>query len=713
MKKQNTINTIIIRAIIVFGITTLFVIIVFGTMVKISIANESKYKKITDSIATSEQTYKPERGDIFDANGNILAATIVAYDVYFDLNTSRLTDSIFNANKDSLAIRLAEFNKTHTAQEYLKIFESVRKNPKERVVVIARNITPFQLDTLKTFPIFREKSNLVSGFVKHPIFRRKLPYGNLLKRTIGGVKEEKGIVGLYGESGLEGYYEDQLSGKTYKIRTKKIGKIVKPISEDYSDKMLEKGNDLITAIDINIQNFAHNTLKEQLIKLGGQEATMVIMETQTGYIKTIVNLFNRGDSSVSVKRNYAAGYNMAPGSTFKLPIIIAAMEDGYIKPEDQFNTAPGHINLYGEDINDYRNLGKLNVHEILAFSSNVGMAKIIDKYYSKDKDAMIRRLYDMGLADRTGIDIMGEAKASLLDRNANGKYNQFTFLSMAYGYGISVTPINTLTFYNAIANNGYRVKPQIVTALKKHGRIIKEFKNYETETEKICSDKTLKSVKKALLDVVENKRGTAHNIKSSRYKIAGKTGTALTYSTKTDRFEKVYRASFVGYFPEEQPKYSMIVVLYGLTGLTHSGGVAAAPVFRKVADYIYNHDDDLKKSNKLPNVENIEAPYTKSGNKYDINKVLSELGIAVSQKNNTNGNWVKTKKDKYSVEYTPFNAQRGKVPSVIDFSAKDAVYILEAMGLNVELSGYGSVREQSLSPGTPITKNQTIKLELR
>ncbi len=711
-KEKQSMNKFINRAVIIFLITVLFVIIVLFTMFRITFVKASHYRKIIDSVATFDVNYKPERGDIFDADGNILAATIVAYDVYFDLNTPKLTDSLFNANKDSLAICLEKFNGTHTAKEYVKIFESVRLNPKERIVIIARNINPFQLAELKTFPIFREKNSLKSGLVKKPIFRRELPYGNLLKRTIGGVKEEKNVVGLFGESGLEGKYEDELSGSIYKVKMRKIGGITKPISE-YSDKINEKGYDLVTAIDINLQNFAHNTLKEQLIKLNGQEATLVVMETETGYIKSIVNLYNKGDSTVSVKSNYAAGYSMAPGSTFKLPIIIAAMEDGYITPDDMINTAPGHVNIYGEDINDYRNMGNISVHQVLAYSSNVGIAKIADKYYSKDKDALLRRLYDMGLGNKTGIDVMGEKKASLLDRNSDGKYNKFTFISMAYGYGIAVTPINTLTFYNAVANNGYRVKPHIVTAFKKHGKIVKEFKNYETETEKICSDKTLKAVRAALTDVVEDPYGTAHRIKSSRYKIAGKTGTARTYSQQKLKFEKIYRSSFVGYFPAEKPKYSMIVVLYGLQGEQYSGGVAAAPVFRKVADYIFDHDAQFGNIEKLPKVDYIDAPYSKSGNRHDIDKVLLDLGIAFSVNKNYKGNWIRTQKDQYMVKYKGLNASKNKVPSVLDFSAKDAVFLLESFGLNVELSGFGSVREQSIAPGTPIGKNMTVKLTLR
>lgn len=710
--KNSNIEKLFHRVNFIFVLAVVFVLTVFFSMMRLNFLKASHYQGIADSVSTFNMTYKPERGDIFDADGNILSATIVAYDVDFDLNTTNLSDSLFNADKDSLAICLAKFNGTHTPEEYVRIFESVRSNPKERTIVIGRDIKPFRLRELKTFPIFREKSSLTSGLVERPIFRRKLPYGDLLKRTIGGVKEEPGVVGLFGESGLEGMYEDDLSGRIYNVKMRKVGNIAKPISE-YTEDINGKGYDLLTAIDIDLQNYAHQTLSEQLIKLDGQEATLVVMETETGYIKSIVNLHNNGDSTVSVERNYAAGYSMAPGSTFKLPIIIAAMEDGYISPEDIIETSPGYVNLYGEDINDYRNMGRINVHQVLAYSSNVGMAKIVDQYYSSDKDALLRRLYDMGLGDLTGIDVMGEQKAVLLDRNLDEDYNRFTFVSMAYGYGISVTPVNTLAFYNAVANNGYRVQPRIVTAFQKHGQTVKEFRTYENESEKICSDNTLDAVRSALLDVVEDPLGTAHKIRSSRYKIAGKTGTARTYSTETDRFEKVYRSSFVGYFPAERPKYSMIVVLYGLKGKEYSGGAAAAPVFRRVADYIFDHDSELSPAEVLSKTEHVDAPYSKSGNRHDIDKVLIDLGIAFAVNEEYKGNWVRTQKDRYMVKYNAFDAEHNKVPSVLDFSAKDAVYLLESFGINVELTGAGAVRYQSVLPGTPVKEDMLIKLELR
>lgn len=708
-KKTSNKQLLFYRVNLIFVLSLVFAGAVIFSVFRLNFVKAAHYQNITDSLAYKSETRQPERGNILDANGNLLATTVLAYNVYFDLNAPQLSDSLFNAGKDSLAYRLAEFTGRHSPSRYLEIFESVRENPDERIVIIGNDLTPFQLEELKTFPIFREKGRFRSGLAPERIVKRELPYGDLLKRTIGSLKEERSVKGWFGESGLEGAYNEDLSGTPYDIKVQKIGGISKPvISEERLN--IQRGVDLLTAIDINLQNFAHQAVKKQLLNTTATKATLVVMETETGYIKAMVNLKENQDSTVSEVQNYAAGFSMAPGSTFKVPVAVALMEDGYISADDMINTSPGYIMLHGESVQDYADLGSLNIEQILSKSSNVGMAKMVNQYYSDNPDELIRRLYDLGLAEKTGIDVRGEQKSIIRSAKPGQDYNRFTLVSISFGYGVTVTPISLLTFYNAIANDGYKVRPRIVKAFERHGKTEKVFRPYE-DPELICSKATVGVIQKALLGVVEE--GTADQIRTEQYKIAGKTGTARYYDPLRKEFIEKYRASFVGYFPADRPKYSMIVVFYETEGDSYTGSSVAAPVFRTVSDYIYQHDLELNAQAPYPQVDLTEAPYSKSGNRHDIDNVLIDLGIAFAVDQENTSNWIRTEKDRYMINYGNMPFASDVVPNVIDLSAKDAVFLLESYGLDVRISGSGAVRYQSVAPGTPVSENMTVTLELR
>ncbi|MEA2042498.1 MAG: penicillin-binding protein [Bacteroidota bacterium] len=690
-----------------YGTALLFTVIAAFMMIRLNFVNSDRFERIKEVSAFKNETRLPIRGDIKDSNGNLLATTVVRYNVYFDVGTPLLTDSLFNADIDSLTIRLSAFNKTHTPQEYIKLIRSVKADPNQRIIIAAKDISPKEKSYLKTFPIFREKSSLKSGFVSEAHYERKLPFGNLLERTIGDITEEPGIKGQFGNSGLEGYYHSTLSGAPQEIVVQNVAGKSKPVSEN-SELLAEKGYDLLTAIDINLQHYAHNVLRDEMFDANAKHATLVVMETETGYIKSMVNIKNNGDSTLGKPENYAAGYSLAPGSTFKLPVLIAALEDGYIKGNQIINTGKGYVHMHGEDITDHRALGKITVKQVLSYSSNVGMSMIIDKYYTGNKDRLIRRFYDMGLNKKSGIDVFGERSPTF----DNATTNDYTFVSLSFGYGLRITPLGLLTFYNAIANKGYRVTPRLVKAFEENGKIVKTF-NSKQDADLICSKKTLKTVQEALEGVVSEPRGTAHGIKSNAFKIAGKTGTAKKYDSKTQQFINEYRASFVGYFPADKPKYSMIVVLYGTNGDKYDGGKRAAPVFKKVAEWIWQRDGELNRPKQIVSTGPVDAPFSKSGNKSDADKILTALQIPYEVNNSHTGNWITTEKDKYKINYKQKQFSRGTVPSVLDLGAKDAVFLMEYCGLNVEISGAGTVRYQSITPNTKVEKGMTVKLELR
>jgi cell division protein FtsI (penicillin-binding protein 3) len=415
---------------------------------------------------------------------------------------------------------------------------------------------------------------------------RKRPFGNLLRRTIGFLGEDKETQIIQGKAGLEYSYNRELGGRSGKMYMQKIGGGNWRSIKGGQVIETEHGLDLITSIDIDLQDYADQILKKQLTELKADYGSVIVMEVETGFIKAIANLKRYENGTFAEELNYAIGENLAPGSTFKLPVLMAALEDGCIDLEDEIETGNGHIMYHGVPVDDSGEAayGTIPVWKVFAKSSNVGMLKIIDNNYVKKGkiERFLNQLNAIGIGEISGVDIFGEHKP-FVNHPDHHLWAPSSPGMIAHGYEVRISPLQLLTFYNAVANDGVMMKPRLVKRLEKNGMIIKEFEP-EVSNPMICSKPTLLKAKKILRDVVVY--GTAKDINTDEYEISGKTGTTEHYDVEKRMHTEEYRASFVGYFPSDNPRYSIMVVI-NKPQTNYYGALAAAPVFKEIADIIF------------------------------------------------------------------------------------------------------------------------------
>lgn len=707
-EKNNIKEQIKKRSTIVYVVFLFFVVYLFIKLTVLVFINNDEWKQKISSIAVPLKESKPSRGNIYDINGKLLATSVSFFDIHMDTRAGGLTDKVFNKNVDSLAYCLSNFFKDKTKKQYKKILINARKK-KIRYFEIAKKITYDEYVEIKEFPLFNLNSNK-GGFLSKKTTIRQQPFKGLAKRTIGLFGEDKETGIKQGKAGLEYTYNRELGGRAGKAYMKKIAK--GNWREIEGGEVLEKENglDLITAIDVNLQDYVDNILKKQLSKLKAEYGSVVVMEVKTGYIKAIANIKRYENNTFGEVLNYAVGENLAPGSTFKLPVLMAALEDNCVDLNDIIDTGNGHIIYHGVAVDDANKhaFGKIPVWEVFAKSSNVGMLKIIDdNYVKKGKiNHFLEQLNSIGIGDISGVDIYGENKPTI-KTPTHKDWAPSTPGMIAHGYEVRISPLQLLTFYNAVANNGVMVKPQIVTKIEKDGLTVKEFKPVVLNP-LICSKETLKKAKIVLRDVVV--QGTAKAINTKKYKISGKTGTTEYYDAKLRTHNEQYRASFVGFFPSDKPKYSIIVVI-NRPQTNYYGALAAAPVFKKIADVIYKHDEEINNSKTLKN-NLIKTPISKNGNTKDLKLILSEISTPIKNKN-IKSEWTKTCSKKDCVILKKENISKNTMPNLKQMGAKDAIYILDKLGVNTIIKGKGYVYSQSLAEGSKVKAGTKVILELK
>ena len=549
-----------------------------------------KYRKI--AIEKTIQSFKitPKRGNIYSYDGSLLASSSTSYDVFFDAVT--VSKNNFDKNISQLSKALSQtLNKPY--EYYLNSF-NIAKNQSRRYHLIARNISINQLNEIKKMPLFK-LGGVKGGLIVEKKNSREYPLNKIAERTIGYERINKKIE--FKGVGLEHAFGSVLRGKNGSQLMQKIsnGKW-KPI---YTENRVEprSGSDIVTTINVGFQDIAHHSLLGQLEKFEADHGTVVVMETETGAIKAISNLGRTTDGKYYEKLNYAVGEHFEPGSTFKLMAMIAALEDGIVDTSTIVDTKNGLLSFYGSTVRDSKKggYGKISVNDVFKFSSNTGIVKIINDGYSISPEVFSNRLYNMGLNNKLGLSILGEASPKI----PHPKDKDWSGLSlpwMAYGYGVLLTPLQILTFYNSVANNGEMVKPIFLSEVNTFSNQTMEMKKVVLNPS-ICSEQTLNKVRVMLENVVNDKGGTAYNIRSKKYKIAGKTGTGQV-DYNTDNVQ--YISSFVGYFPSDKPKYSCIVVIHRPNKkLGYYGSTVAAPVFKKIADKLYSLTPEYKETNLL------------------------------------------------------------------------------------------------------------------
>jgi len=646
-------------------------------------------------------TIEANRGNIMSSDGSMMAVSVPIFEVRMDVASPLISKQMFSQKVDSLAAALAGLFGDKSKFEYKSSLIKAREKG-NRYFLIKKNVTYTQLKQLREFPIFRN-GKYKGGIITRSYTRRAMPFGNLARRTIGFEVKEEGIF-----VGLEGSYSEFLAGRNGVQLHRKLSHGDWMPVQDENQVEPENGKDIITTIDINYQDIAESALMENLIKNQAFQGCAVVMEVETGEIKAIANLrLNEKNGKYEELYNYAIGEIAEPGSTFKLASIIALLEDKKVKLTDIVDVGDGWTTYYGHTVQDVKKIGdgKITVREAFEKSSNVGISKLIEKAYSDNPKQFVAHLKNMHLHEPLGVEIKGEGIPVVKDPSDKKNWYGTTLPVMSYGYEVMMTPLQILTFYNAIANNGTMVKPMFVKEIKSSGKTIEKFRT-EILDNRICSRRTVDSVKSLLEGVVE--RGTATIIRNAPYKIAGKTGTARIADKNKGYGNKVYNSSFVGYFPANDPKYSCIVLVNDPRKGYYYGSSVAAPVFREIADKIYA-------SAMLPVEDNdtgdLAQPAYAIGLHNDLDEIFSQLGIEIDTASR-HTEWIVAKGQKHNIKYLPRRVIPGIVPNVKGMKARDAVYLLENLGLKTQIQGRGVVTEQSIPSGNRIEKGRTITLKL-
>jgi cell division protein FtsI (penicillin-binding protein 3) len=512
--------------------------------------------------------------------------------------------------------------------------------------------------------------------------------------------------------GIEGAYDSDLKGERGVGLMQRIaGNYWRPV-KDANTVEPRNGYDILTTIDVNFQDVAYHALYTQLSKHSASHGTAVLMEVKTGDVKAIVNLKQDSYGFYGERYNYAVGERTEPGSTFKLPSLMVALEDGYIDLNDSIDTGNGKVYFHDHLIRDSHEggYGKITVKKIFEVSSNVGMSKIITRYYTGNEERFVKGLKRMGLTEKLDIEIKGERKPYIKFPN-DTLWSGISLPQMSYGYEVEQTPLQILSFYNAVANDGKMMKPRFVKAVADHGDIVREIKP-EVINPSICSKTTIDKAKIMLKGVVEE--GTAQNLKNSNYKIAGKTGTCQIANTKygyRSKNKMSYQASFVGYFPADNPIYSCIVVVNAPTSGVYYGNTVAGQVFKEIADKVYSTQIDLYGNDTYVENKSLNIPYSRKGYKKDLETILNELNIPYEE-TGVNSDWVATEKQDSAIQFYNRYIKDNVVPNVKGMGAKDALFVLENLGLNVIIEGRGVVGEQSLPSGTRFKQGDRVILKL-
>jgi len=605
------------------------------------------------------------RGSVYSSGGKLLATSVPKYDIRFDALAP--SDKNFNQNLTKLSNSLSVFyNKP--ANYYMKLLKNARDS-KNRYLLIARNLGYNDHVKIKNFPLLKLGS-FKGGLIIEQKTKRDYPMGGVAQRTIG--YERKDDQGNITRPGIDGAFGSKyLQGVEGKRLSQKIGKGQwKPI-EDFNQIEPQDGLDIYTTIDVKIQDVAHFALLEQLEKFKADHGSVVVMEVSTGEVKAISNLGRTSVGTYYEKLNYAVGESHEPGSTFKLMGMVAALEDKVVDTSDVIDTERGVLSFYGRNVRDSKRggYGKISVAKAFEVSSNTAMVKLVNDNYKDNPEKFIDRLYSMGLNNTLDLPILGEGIPKITHPSDKKNWDGLDLPWMAFGYGVSITPLQTLAFYNAIANDGVMLKPRFLKEVKDFDKTIEVF-NKEVINPSVCSKETARKVQKMMQNVVEKKHGTAHNIYSPSFSMAGKTGTCQTEYWKESG---LYISSFAGYFPAENPKYSCIVVIHKPEKkIGYYGNIVAAPVFKKIAQKIYS---DTAIEDRLKEIE------------------ISEL----ESKNDI---------------YISLDKDRSLMPNVTKLNLSDAIALLENLGLVVEVSGNGNKINQSVKSGSKINKNQKVILKL-
>lgn len=695
---MNIKRSILLRVRIAFIVMVLFAISIGARIVDIQFVEGKKWAAIAEDIGLKYRKVEATRGNIYSDNGSLMATSLPFYKVAFDPTIA--DHELYKNGLDSLSMLLSRHFKDKTPAEYKHKINNARV-AKRRYLVLNWKLIDYQdKKKMSQWPIFRE-GRLGGGVIFEKVDRRFLPFSHLGGRTIGYITETGSGVGL------EYSFNKFLAGTDGEALFQKMaGGNWKPVYDD-SEVRPEEGLDIETTIDINLQDVAESALLKALIRHEADYGCVVVMEVATGEIKAISNLKGYEDGNYREVYNYAVQGLTEPGSTFKLASMIALFEDSNLKPSDSIDTGNGEYKFFDRTMLDHKpgGYGMMTVQEAFEKSSNIGISKLVQSQFGLNPQRYIDYIKSFGLATPLGFQMIGEGVPYIKDAS-DPTWSGVTLPWMSIGYELKLTPLQTLSFFNAVANDGKLIQPLIVKKVKKADKVVEQY-SAKVLRDKICSDQTLSYVRGMLEGVVA--KGTASKINESYYQIAGKTGTAQI--VKDGRYTRRYYTSFAGYFPADKPKYSCIVVINNPKGFQQYGSDVAAPVFKEIADKIYARDLEMHETYPKEYVAKQDVfPVMRAGKADDLAYICNALGIAHEPTNRED--WVKVNRKEDAVEWVDNQVDSGHVPDVKGMTLRDALYLLENKGLKVEIRGKGRVMKQSQAPGTKAIKGSHIIINL-
>lgn len=698
-----------------FGIIYFIVLVLFGAVVTkiiiIQTTEREQWLQLAQRQTKSDIIVNPNRGNIYSCDGQLMASSIPTYYIYMDTRVPALHEkngSLYKDYIDSVSHALADFFKDRPASEYKKMISHAYNRGDGSLLLYPKRITFSQLKAVQQMPLFN-KGRYKSGLISRQQYRRVKPFGSLASRTIGDIyaDETKG-----GKNGLELYFNEELKGVPgISTRQKAANRYVNIIEVEPQD-----GMDIISTIDITLQDIAEKSLLEMLNKIEAHSGYVVMLETHTGEVKAIVNMQRGNDGNYYELRNGVVADMAEPGSTFKTASLMAAIDDGKINIWDSIDTGNGIFMFHNVPMRDHNahrgGFGKITVQNTLEASSNVGISRVIVNAYDKNPADFVDKLYEMGLNEPLELEIPGTAKPNIRSpKDKNSHWSGTTLPWMSIGYEVQIPPIYTVTFYNAIANGGKMVKPFFVKEIRQDGHTVKTF-GTETIRSSICSDRTLEQIRTALEGVVWSKHyATAGAARSDKVHIAGKTGTAqisrghLGYKGGG----KAHQVSFCGFFPFDDPQYTCLCVIREPgPNFYPSGGTMCGTVVRQIAERTMANKIRITPE-QIAATEDFKAeePTIKRGMQAAIKTVAKDVGLHLSGEQSE---WARVNGE---MEFVGMDVSPYLIPRVIGMGAKDAVYAIERTGMKAVLEGRGRVVSQSIPEGGRAVKGKTIILKLQ
>jgi cell division protein FtsI (penicillin-binding protein 3) len=695
---------ILTRAAVVYILTALIGIGIIYMVIRIQFVEGEYWKSQEKKSQFIWEEVAAIRGNICADDGSFLMTSVPYFDIYMDAALKNISDQKFNQQIGPLADSLSRLFKDRSRRSYLRYLKNARTNGKH-YLLIQRDVNFHQLQKIYSFPLLKE-GQFMGGLIVNPKTKRIKPFKSLAYRTIGYVNSKAEHPEFVG---IEGAFDTELKGSNGKRLMQKIanGYFI-PVNQDNQIEP-RNGKDIATSIDIHIQDVAESSLRRQLQQYDADFGTAIVMEVHTGYLKAIANLGKTESGKYVENFNYAIGRLMPLGSVMKAASYLAALEDKVFPGLDFIVDAGKGRKKYADlTMTDAHRggFGKISAREAFVKSSNIGVSTIIDGAYDSPDD-FIKTLKQFHLNQKTGIEIYGEPAPEI--RQPGDKYwSEATSLPyLSIGYESRFTPLQMLTFYNAIANDGRMMRPRLVTAIKESGETIRYFPP-ETVDPNIAKSKNINIIKELLQEVVEN--GTASNLNNTAFTIAGKTGTSQIAQRNTGYNKENYAATFVGYFPAENPVFSIIVAISNPKKEQYYGNIVAGTVFEEIANKLYATHTDIY-SPVITRHNTMQPPVAVIGKKNRLPQLYQQLGYP-SENIQTSHDWIVSIDYTDTVRFGPRIFNKNIMPDLRGMNIRDAVFILEEMGLKTRFFGKGKISRQSVAPGTKINQGITVNLYL-